>query len=283
MMTEFGLQCTRVYRHGIGITMKKALILLLEIIFVSALLISCSTNATDPADAFKGESQQQIFATGQSQLKDRNFSEAIKHFEALDVQYPYGAETERAQLYLIYAYYMKEDYALSIAAADHFIRLHPTNPNIAYAYYMRGLANYYQNQGPLERLFNIDKATRDLSAIKKSYDDFGIVANNYAYSPYAPSAYQYMIYLRNVLADYEVHIAEYYYEHRAYVAAANRGSWLVAHYQGAPQTIDGLVIMAKSYHQLGLKRLEDDTLKVIHYNYPNLVVNYNENYGVVLR
>lgn len=231
-------------------------------------LAACGS-AVDPSDAYKGESPRQIYQAGKAALEDRSYGEAIKRFEALDVQYPYGAETESAQFYLIYAYYMKEEYALCVSAADHFIRLHPTSPNVDYAYYMRGLANYYQNLGILERLFSIDLATRDLTQIQKSYQDFSEVVHRFPNSRYAPSAHQYMIYLRNVLANHELHVAEYYYERKAYVASANRASGLVAHYQGAPAVEDGLVMMAKSYHKLGLTKLEQDTLLVLRYNYPN--------------
>jgi DNA uptake lipoprotein len=36
-----------------------------------------------------------------------------------------------------------------------------------------------------------------------------------------------MIYLRNLLASYEIHVADYYLSRQAYVAAANRGRYVV--------------------------------------------------------
>ena len=232
-------------------------------------MTACST-ATDPADAYKGESPQLIYQHGKEALKNKNYTEAVKRFEALDVQYPYGAETEWAQLYLIYAYYMQEEYALSIAASNRFIRIHPTNANVDYAYYMRGIADYYQNLGILERVFSADLATRDLTQIQKSFGDFDELVLRFPNSRYAPSAHQYMIYLRNILANHELEVAQYYFDRKAYVAAANRASNLVAHYQGAPAVIGGLKLMAQSYHVLGLSKLEQDTLIVLKYNYPNL-------------
>ena len=236
---------------------------------LAGLLSACST-ATDPADAYKGETPQHIYKAGKSALQDKGYNEAVKRFEALDVQYPFNQETESAQLYLIYAYYMKEEYTLAVTAADRYIRLHPTSPHVDYAYYMRGISDYYQNMGVLEKMFAIDLATRDLTQIQKSYSDFATLVSRYPTSRYAPSAHQYMIYLRNVLAAHELHVAEYYYDHKAYVAAVARASELVAHYQGAPTVPDALVLMAKSYHQLGMKKLEQDTVKVLKYNYPQI-------------
>src|SRR5437868_13394652 len=116
------------------------------ITLTTLLITSCGTSV-DPAEAYKGESPQHIFQVGKAALKDKSYGEAVKRFEALDIQYPFYPETEYAELYLIYAYYMKEDYTLAVAEADRFIRIHPTSPNVDYAYYMRGLSNYYQNLG----------------------------------------------------------------------------------------------------------------------------------------
>ena len=254
--------------------MKKMLALVVLTAATAGLLTACGTS-TDPADAYKGQTPQEIYKYGKTALKDKSYSEAIKRFEALDIQYPYGVETENAQLYLIYAYYEKEEYALSASAADRFIRLHPLNPHVDYAFYMRGLSNYYQNLGFLERVFSLDLAKRDLTQIKKSYSDFDELVTRFPGSEYAPSAHQYLVYLRNVLANHELEVAEYYYQRKAYVASANRASGLVAHFQGAPAVVDGLVLMAKSYHQLGMTRNEQEALTVLKYNYPNVTVDFN--------
>lgn len=241
------------------------------LIFIFGLFLflnACST-AFDPAEAYKGESPQQIFQQGEDELRSGNYSEAIKRFEALDAQYPFGSHTELAHLHIIYAYYMSSEYASAESAADRFIRWHPTSQYVDYAYFMRGLSNYYQNLGVFERLFTIDLATRDLSQIKKAYADFSQVVRFYPQSRYAPPAHQYMIYLRNTLADHELEVAEYYFVRKAYVASADRANLLVRHYQGAPAVPKGLVIMVKSYRELHLPQLEHDAMAVLQYNYPN--------------
>lgn len=258
--------------------MKKILTALFMPVLLAALMAGCA-NVADPSEAYKGETPQQIYASGKKALQDKSYNEAVKRFEALDIQYPFGTETESAQLYLIYAYYMKEEYTMSVAAADRFIRLHPASPYVDYAYYMRGISDYYQNLGIIERLFVIDLAKRDLTQVQKSYADFNQLVIHFPNSKYAPAAHQYMTYLRNVLADHELHVAEYYYNRKAYMAAANRASGLVAHYQGAPSVVNGLVLMAKSYRQLGMIKMEQDTLAVLQYNYPNTKVDYFYDYS----
>lgn len=233
-----------------------------------ALLSACSS-VTDPAETYKNETAQQIFQRGETALRDHGYQEAIKRFEALEVQYPFGRDTEIAQLHLIYAYYMTSDYALAEAAADRFIHAHPTSLHVDYAYFMRGQANYFQNMGVFERVFAVDLATRDLAQIKKSYADFAQVVKLFPNSRYASAAHQYMIYLRNTLADHELEVAQYYFNMKAYVAAANRASLVIRHYQGAPAIPKALVIMVKSYRALHLKQNEVEALAVLQYNYSN--------------
>lgn len=246
----------------------KQYFLSLTILFLSSLLISCSTT-TDPAETYKNETAEQIFQRGEQALRNRNFSEAVKRFEALDVQYPFGHNTELAELHVIYAYYMTSDYASAEAAADRFIHSHPTSPHVDYAYFMRGLSNYYQNLGVFERLFAVDLATRDLTQIKKSYNDFAELDHSFPHSCYAAAAHQYMIYLRNILADHQLEVSKYYFRRKAYVAAANRANLVVRHYQGTPAVPEALVIMVKSYRALQLTQLANDARRVLQYNYPN--------------
>lgn len=235
----------------------------------SAVLLTACAGSTDPSEAYKGETGSQIYHAGEEALRDKNYGEAIKRFEALDVQYPYEKNTETAQLHIIYAYYMNSDYVAAEAASDRFIHAHPTNAHVDYAYLMRGLANYYQNMGVFERLFTVDFSTRDLSQLKKSFNDFAEIVKQFPNSHYAPAAHQYMIYLRNVLANHQLEVAQYYYSHQAYVAAANRASLVVQYYEGAPAIPQALLMMAKSYHQLHQKQLEDQAIQVLAYNFPH--------------
>ena len=271
MIAEIGIQCTAIsVTTGYETMIKQRNYFFLSLLcglFVG--VTACSTTASDPAEAYKGESGTHIFQAGEDALRDHNYHETIKRFEALDAQYPYGPEAETAQLHIIYAYYMSSDYPSTEAAADRFIHAHPANPNIAYAYYLRGLANYNQDIGVFERVFTVDLATRDLTQVKKAYSDFATIVSRYPHSVYAAPAHQYMVYLRNLLANHQLEVAQYYYSRGAYVAAVNRAAIVVQNYQGAPAVPQALVLMAKSYHQLHDAALENQMITLIRYNYPH--------------
>ena len=246
--------------------MNLAKLLIIAVIGTQLAFLSACSSVTDPSEVYKNETAQHIFERGETALRDHSYQEAIKRFEALSVQYPFGRDTQMSQLHIIYAYYMTSDYALSEAAADQFIHAYPANPHVDYAYFMRGQAHYFQNMGVFERLFAVDLATRDLGQIKKSYADFAEVVRLFPHSAYAPAAHQYMIYLRNTLADHELEVAQYYFDRGAYVAAANRANLVVRHYQGAPVIPKALVLMLKSYRALHLDQDAADTIAVLRYN-----------------
>jgi outer membrane protein assembly factor BamD len=248
--------------------MKRTVYVILPMLAILISQLNGCSGTFDAAVAYKGESADQIFKKGEEATRERSYAEAIKRFEALDVQYPYNKNIETAELHLIYAYYMSGDYLSAEATADRFIHAHPTNPHVDYAYYMRGLANYYQNLGVFEKFFTIDLATRDLAQIKKSYNDFSELTKLFPHSHYAPAAHQYLIYLRNTIANYELRIAQYYYQRGAYVAAANRANAVVQHFQGAPAVPEALVLMVQSYRKLNMIEDANETMEVLRYNYP---------------
>lgn len=239
----------------------------------SCLITSCATTQ-EAADAYQGESPKHIYKQGKEALDNKSYSEAIKRFEALDIQYPFSPETANAQLNLIYSYYKKEEYALASAAADRFIRLHPRNKNVDYAYYVKALSEFNQNLGVLERFFSVDLAQRDLTQIKKAFHDFDVIVRRFPNSHYAAPSYQYLVYLRNVIAAHELQVGRYYFDRQAYIAAVNRASDVVEHYQGSPAVKDALILMAKSYHELKLTKLQNDVLHVIKLNYPDVKLSF---------
>jgi len=90
----------------------------------------------------------------------------------------------------------------------------------------------------------------------------------YPTSAYAADARARMIYLRNNLAAYEIHVANYYLERRAYVAALRRGQYVVENFQGTPAVADGMAVMVEGYLRLGLNELADTSLELLQENYP---------------
>ena len=214
-------------------------------------------------------SETALYQQAQTDLEKNRYSAAISKLKALESRYPFGRYAEQAQLELIYAYYKNSEPEAVRASADRFIRLHPQHANVDYAYYMKGLASFEQDRGLLARFLPLDMSQRDPGAARDSYNEFAQLTNRYPNSHYAADAKQRMIYLRNLLAAYEVHVAHYYLKRQLYVAALNRGRYIVENFQETPAVGDGLAIMTEAYQHLALPDLAATSLKTLQLNYPD--------------
>ena len=234
----------------------------------TSLLAGCGIFNTDEVDETKGWSAQKLYSEARQEIDSGNFERAVKLLEKMEGRYPYGRFAQQAQLEIAYAHFKRNDPAQALAAIDRFIRLYPNHPFMDYAYYLRGLVNFYDDVGLISRLFGQDRADRDAKATREAFDSFKELVTRFPESKYAPDGAQRMRYLVNALSRYEVNVAEYYMKRRAYVAAINRAQYAVQQYQEAPTTEDALVVIIQAYDALGLKALRDDNYRVLQKNFP---------------
>ncbi|TIH09845.1 outer membrane protein assembly factor BamD [Pseudomonas leptonychotis] len=237
----------------------------LLLIAILALTAACSSKEVVDENL----SETELYQQAQADLDNSSYSAAVAKLKALESRYPFGRYAEQAQLELIYAYYKSVEPEAAKSAADRFIRLHPQHANVDYAYYLKGLTSFDQDRGLIARFVPLDMTKRDPGAARDSYNEFAQLTSRYPTSRYAPDAKQRMIYLRNLLAAYEIHVAHYYLTRNAYVAAANRGRYVVENFQETPAVGDGLAVMTEAYQRLTLDDLAATSLETLKLNYPD--------------
>jgi outer membrane protein assembly factor BamD len=210
-----------------------------------------------------------LYLKAKEELEAGGYDTAIKYYELLEARHPFGKYAQQAQLDVIYAYYKFNEPDSAIVAADRFIKLYPRHAHVDYAYYLKGLVNFERNQGMLARLLKLDRSQREQSTTMQSFQYFSELVTRFPDSKYSADARQRMVYLRNMLAEYELHVAKFYMKRGAYVAAANRASNVIKSYQRTPAIPDALVTLTKAYKIMGLNDLSESALKVLKLNYPN--------------
>ena len=220
-------------------------------------------------DETAGWSAQKLYAEAKDNLNSGNYERAVKLFETLESRYPFGRYAQQAQLEVAYAYYKDNEPISAIAAADRFIKLHPNHPNVDYAYYLKGLANFNDDLGYLGKIVDQDLSERDPRAARDAFLAFKEVATRFPDGKYAADSTARMKYLVNALASNEVHVAKYYLKREAWVAAANRAKEVLKTYPEAPALEEALAIMVVSYDKLKLTDLRDDAQRVLKLNFPN--------------
>jgi outer membrane protein assembly factor BamD len=237
------------------------------LLLIVAGLAACSSNDELP-DIAADTGEQQIYEEARRYATNRNFDLAVRSLQLLESRYPFGKYAEQAQLELIYAHYGAYEHEAAVEAADRFIRLHPQHPNVDYAYYMKGLSAYTGNEDIFSRFIPTDKTKRDTNHAKEAFAEFSQLVARFPDSPYAADAKARMVALRNLLARHEINVANYYFRRGAYLAAANRGRFVVEHFQRTPAVPDGLAVMAQGYLLLGMEDLAQDSIQVLAMNYP---------------
>jgi outer membrane protein assembly factor BamD len=234
------------------------------VIVGAALLGGCSStgdNATLPPD--------RLYANAKEDLASGNFESAAKALERIEGQAAGTLLAQQAQLDLAYARWKAGDRAQALAGLDRFIRLNPSSPALDYALYLRGLINFNDNLGLLGSLSGQELSERDQQASREAYQSFRQLVEQFPQSRYADDARLRMDYIVNALAEYEVHVARYYYRRGAFVAAVNRAQFAIQEYRQTPATEEALFLLSRSYDQLGLPQLRDDVERVLKSNFPD--------------
>ncbi len=246
--------------------MRKPALLLLIALFV---LSGCNSNSKD--ERYNNMTANEIYSSGTKNAYKKRFNEAIEDFEALESRYPFGEYADKAQLGAIYSYYENEDYPSAIPAIERYLRMYPRHPNIDYVYYIKGLTHFSESGGFFTNYLPIDRADRDTTPAKKALQAFHVLITRFPNSIYADDAKLRMVYLRNILAQNELVAAEYYLRKGAYLAAANRASNVITHFDRAPCMAEALAIMVKAYRKLELNELANDSYRVLALNYPDSI------------
>ena len=214
----------------------------------------------------------QLYERAHKSLNSGNYTNAIQYYENLEARYPFSNQAKQAQLDLIYAYFQNGEPEATIDAAEQFERENPTHPRVDYAVYMRGLTQFTGQHGKIRKWMRVDLSKRPPVDAMDAFSAFSELTYRFPESRYAPDARQRMIFLRNRLADHEVHVARYYMKRNAYAAALNRATQCMQSFDGAPAVADCLLIMLEAYRKLGMWDLAEDTEKVLLANYPNATI-----------
>lgn len=238
------------------------------VLIISLLNFACSSNEEEPDSRLL---EKELYDVSQMRMKNGNFSSAINSLGALESRFPFGRYAEQAQAELIYAYYNNFEFEAARSAAERFINLHPRHQHTGYAYYLRGLSAFTDDSNFFSRYLESDLSRRDIEPAQKSFEDLSEFISRFPKSPYRIHANQRLIYLKNLLAQHEIHVAEFYMKRKAYVAAIGRAKYIIQHMPKTPQTPVALSILVRAYGIIGYEELQKENLKILKLNYPNFV------------
>ena len=226
-------------------------------IAVGALLLMLSACAGD-GENYAERPVEQIYNTAAQQLEDSEYELAAQSFDEVERQHPYSVWATKAQLMSAYSHYQANAYDDAIIALDRFIQIHPSNPDVPYAYYLKALSFYEQ----------ISDVGRDQKMTQLAFKNLTEIVTRFPTSKYARDAGVKIDLTRDHLAGKEMDIGRYYENLGQYLPAINRYKNVVDIYQTTTHVPEALHRLIESYTALGLIDEAKKTAAVLGHNFP---------------
>ena len=238
-----------------------------QLLLVGMLAVLAACGGTEEQQT-EVQNLTEAYERARDSMAHGNYRRGIQIFEAIQARYPFSDLSRQIQLELMYSYYKSGQKERAIEAAETFQRENPIHPRVDYALYIMALSYFEGGGGFLERWFRRDLTKRPPTGVIESYMTLRRLVERYPASPYAPDAEQRMIFLRDWLASYENHVADYYIRRGAYVAALNRAQSSLEQFHGSVHNARSLELMIEAYEAMGMTDLANDTRRVLAMNYP---------------
>ena len=211
-----------------------------------------------------------LYNDAQDALQANEYQQAAGLFDEVERQHPYSPWATKAQLMAAYAFYRSGQYDEAIAALDRFIQLHPANPDVPYAHYLRALCYYEQISDVARDQQMTDDARRALSEL----------VNRYPNSIYARDARIKLDLTYDHLAGKEMVVGRYYLRQGHYLAAVNRFRVVVERYSTTTHVPEALHRLVEAYTALGAEDEAQKVAAVLGHNFPGSQW-YSDSYRVV--
>ena len=223
-------------------------------------------NEVDPT---AGWSAERLYREARTEISDGNWKDARTRLEAVEARYPFGGYAQQALMDLAYVNWKDDESEQALAAIDRFQQQYPNHAGTDYMLYLKGLITFTPPSAAFTSITRQDPSERDPKGLRESYEAFNELIKRYPDSRYTEDAKLRVAWLVGTLAQNEVHVAQYYYERHAYLAAINRAQTVVTDFQGVPIVEKALYIMYLSYDKLNMPDLRDDTKRVLDQNFPD--------------
>jgi len=216
------------------------------------------------------EKIEDFYEKAKKSLDKGNYAKAIQDFTILQRIFPFGDITEQSKLDTIFAHDKLENKEQAVRMAESFIALHPTHPNVDYAYYMKGVAMFEKKRGRMSKLLSGGaNQARDPASFRASLSSFDEFVKRYPDSKYTSDAKQRMVFINNKLAQRELDVAQFYYDNETYLAAVNRCKNIISQYEKSPAVEGALILMEQAYEKMNLTELAESAHEMLVVNFPD--------------
>jgi outer membrane protein assembly factor BamD len=236
----------------------------------AAALLGAAACSSSDDDKYVERPVEQIYNSAVDALTSERYVMAAKEFDEVDRQHPYSVWATKAQLMSAYANYQNNKYDDAIVGLDRFIQLHPSNRDVAYAYYLKALCYY-------EQISDVQRDSKMTELALKAFDE---VVRRFPETSFARDARLKIDLTYDHLAGKEMEVGRFYLTRGMYVGAINRFRVVVDKYQTTSHVPEALHRLVECYLALGLTEEARKMAAVLGHNFPGSAW-YSDSYALV--
>jgi|GEM_PF-219872 len=252
---DTGPRLTKRRAAGLNRSMKFSRYLPLLLVLIS--IVSCSGKAVvKSTETFDAE---RSFARANRMINDKDYQGArniLLEIKNRDLTKKFAP---LAQLRIADSYVKEGEPELAAAEFRKFIDIYPDHKYAPYAQYEIAMAYFNQIESP----------ERGYEGAAKAMAEFKKLQKNYPRNPYRDLIDLRIEKCRNVMADYEYLVGEFYMQKGSYDAAINRFEGLIKDYPDYKKTEQVYLNLGISYGRAGQKAKAEEYLKKLMEAYPH--------------
>jgi outer membrane protein assembly factor BamD len=230
----------------------------IKLLFAALLIINLAACKSKPEDVDKLMPAQELYDLGIKELEAGKYSKAAANFEKIFFQHPGNSITPNSELMQAYSLYLAGEYDEVGDVLNIFLKLHPRHEDVAYAYYLKALANYVQ----------VSSIQLDQSKTRHAKESLEEVISRYPGSKYAIDARLKIDLVNDHLAGKEMLVGRYYLKERNPISSIKRFQTVIREYDTTNHTPEALYRLIESNLMLGLSDEAKKYYEVLKYNYP---------------
>lgn len=233
--------------------LKRINIILFVLIFI---IISCSgKSSVKPPEKFDAEKS---FETANELLEKKDYEKSRTIFLEIKNRDFTKKFAPLAQLRIADSYVKEEEFDLAVTEYNRFLETYPDHQYAPYAQYQIATVYFNQIEGPERGYGGAAKALEEFEKLKKIFPR----------NPYKDIIEVRIEQCRNIIAEYEYLVGEFYYKKGSYNAAIGRFEGLLKKYPDYKKLSDVLYYTGMAYKKLNQREMASEYFKRLIDTYP---------------
>jgi outer membrane protein assembly factor BamD len=222
-----------------------------KILLFSCLLLPACATSDDGKPINFSLTAKQNYEKGLAELKEENYSEALRYFTYVKQKFPFSKYAALAELAAADTEFERGTYQESIDAYKSFLRLHPKHEKVEEGYVSFRIAEAYVKEMPSDWFLIPPSYEKDQSAVMDALREINTLIERFPDSKYLKRAREYRREVLSRLIDHEVFAARFYLKRGHPKGAILRIKEALRRYPDSGRDAELLITMGETQLEMG--------------------------------